>query len=108
MYGSDDAYGPDDSKVAAVAEIHSEWLRDWQFLVTSDVMQSPDFKQQFRGLKLPRKVVDQLYSRNARALFPSAWTARDPSGAAPRETRRDAATPQKRGFVRKTRVLDTC
>ena len=93
LYGSDDAYGPDDSKVAAAADVHSEWLRDWQFLVTSDVMQSPDFKARFRGLKLPRKVIDQLYRRNAEALFTSAWNVRVASPTAPGQTPREAATP---------------
>jgi len=87
LYGSDDAYGPDDSKPAAVAEVHSEWLRDWQFLVTSDAMRSPDFKASFRGLKLPRDVVNKLYRGNAEALFTSAWRtprADSPPAADPR------------------------
>jgi predicted TIM-barrel fold metal-dependent hydrolase len=74
LYGSDDAYGPDDSDPHAVEEMHADWLNDWRFLVTSDRMHSADFEAGFRGLHLPRAVVDKIYRRNAEALFPSAWS----------------------------------
>jgi predicted TIM-barrel fold metal-dependent hydrolase len=74
LYGSDDAYGPDDSDPRALEEVHSDWLNDWRFLVTSDRMHSADFDAEFRGLHLPRAVVDKIYRRNAEALFPSAWS----------------------------------
>jgi hypothetical protein len=38
-------------------------------------MQSPDFPQSFRGLQLPREVIDKLYRRNAQATFGGAWTS---------------------------------
>jgi predicted TIM-barrel fold metal-dependent hydrolase len=73
LYGSDDAYGPDDSAPRAVAEIHADWLNDWRFLVTSERMHSADFEAGFRGLHLPSAVVDKIYRRNAEALFENAW-----------------------------------
>jgi predicted TIM-barrel fold metal-dependent hydrolase len=73
LYGSDDSYGPDDSKASAVADIHAGWLEDWRFLATDSPMHSPDFAQPFQGLHLPRAVVDKLYRRNAQAQFPNAW-----------------------------------
>ncbi len=75
LYGSDDEYGPSDSDPAAVEEIHTDWLRDWRFLTTSDRMHSADFAAPFRGLRLPKSVVDKIYRRNALALFPAAWPA---------------------------------
>jgi hypothetical protein len=36
-------------------------------------MHSADFDGAFRGLRLPRKVVDKIYRRNAEALFTNAW-----------------------------------
>ena len=74
LYGSDDAYGPGDSDSRPVEEVHTDWLNDWRFLVTSDRMHSADFDAGFRGLHLPRAVVDKIYRRNAEALFPSAWS----------------------------------
>lgn len=81
LYGSDDNYGPSDSDPAAVAEVHSGWLADWRFLATADPMQSPDFPQSFRGLHLPREVLDKLYRRNAQATFAAAWNSPQTIGA---------------------------
>jgi predicted TIM-barrel fold metal-dependent hydrolase len=75
LYGSDVSYGPDDSDPAEVAAIHSDWLADWRFLVTADRMHSEYFDGAFRGLHLPRTVVDKIYRRNAEGLFGGAWDA---------------------------------
>jgi predicted TIM-barrel fold metal-dependent hydrolase len=73
LYGSDDAYGPQDSDAAAVAAVHDGWVDDWRFLATSDPMHSGDFDLPFRGLRLPRSVIDKIYRENAKAMFPGAW-----------------------------------
>lgn len=72
LYGTDDAYGPSDDS-QAVAEIAADWRRDWRFLVTADELRSPDLDRSFRGMRLPRSVVDKIYRKNAVALFPRAW-----------------------------------
>ena len=41
LYGSDDAYGPDDHDPRAVAEVHTGWVADWQFLATADPCTRP-------------------------------------------------------------------
>jgi predicted TIM-barrel fold metal-dependent hydrolase len=76
IYGSDEAYGPNDADASAVAAIHEGWRADWRFLATSELMHSQDFDGAFTGLELPRGVVDKIYRLNARALFPNAWSAR--------------------------------
>jgi predicted TIM-barrel fold metal-dependent hydrolase len=73
LYGSDEAYGPDGSDPQAVAAVHAAWLQDWRFLTSADLMRSADFAQPFRGLQLPRTVIDKIYRHNAEALFPTAW-----------------------------------
>jgi hypothetical protein len=73
LYGSDDSYGPEDADAHAAAEVHAGWVEDWSFLVTSAHMHSADFDAGFRGLRLPRTVVDKIYRRNAEALFTNAW-----------------------------------
>ena len=75
LYGSDNAYGPSDSDPKAVEAIHHGWVEDWRFLVTADVMHSPDFEQSFTGMNLPRQVTDKIYRRNAETLFKGAWRA---------------------------------
>jgi len=73
LYGSDAAYGPDDTDVAAVTALHRDWLEDWRFLATAELMHSQDFAPAFHGLHLPREVIDKIYRRNAQALFANAW-----------------------------------
>jgi len=73
LYGSDDAYGPDDAQPRAVAEVHAGWVTDWQFLATANRMRSSDFPAAFRGMRLPRDVVDKIYRRNAQSMFPAGW-----------------------------------
>jgi predicted TIM-barrel fold metal-dependent hydrolase len=80
LYGSDEAYGPDDSDPAAVAAVHAGWLADWRFLATSEVMHSEDFEGAFHGLHLPRPVIDKIYRGNAQAVFPKAWDQRSLTG----------------------------
>jgi hypothetical protein len=73
LYGSDEAYGPDDTDPKAAAEVHAAWVADWQFLATSAVLHSADFAQSFVGLHLPRAVIDKIYRRNAESMFKGAW-----------------------------------
>ncbi len=54
-------------------QLHDTWLLDWQFFVTDDVMTSDRVNEKFKGLKLPKEVVDKIYSKNARKwlkMFP--------------------------------------
>ncbi|MBS0581218.1 MAG: amidohydrolase family protein [Proteobacteria bacterium] len=73
LYGSDEAYGPGDADPQAVTEVHRDWLEDWRFLTGGATLHSPDFAAPFKGLQLPRSVVDKIYRTNAEALFPRAW-----------------------------------
>ncbi len=73
LYGSDDNYGPADTDAAALRDVHRDWRADWRFLATQDELHSPDFSGAFRGLHLPRSVIDKIYRDNARDLFPGAW-----------------------------------
>jgi predicted TIM-barrel fold metal-dependent hydrolase len=72
LYGTDNGYGPaeDPKEVAGIA---ADWRQDWLFLVTARELRSPDLKRPFRGLHLPRSVVDKIYRKNAIALYPQAW-----------------------------------
>jgi hypothetical protein len=49
------------------------WYDDWRFLTGAGRLHSTEFAAPFRGLALPRDVIDKIYSGNARRLFPSAW-----------------------------------
>lgn len=73
LYATDIAcQGPqEDGECAAQAD--QAWRDDWRFLNGADTLHSTEFAAPFRGLALPRDVIDKLYSGNARRLFPTAW-----------------------------------
>jgi predicted TIM-barrel fold metal-dependent hydrolase len=73
LYGSDDSYGPGDDDAAALRDVHSGWMADWRFLTGSDKLHSSDFAGAFRGMHLPRNVVDKIYRSNAQTMFSEAW-----------------------------------
>ena len=53
--------------------IHETWMTDWRFFVTDDQMESDLINEEFRGLKLPKEVVDKIYLHNAQKwlnMFP--------------------------------------
>ena len=56
------------AEVASVA--HQNWLRHWRFFVSGDSMRVPKVDEAFRGLRLPREVVDKIYRKNAEKWFP--------------------------------------
>lgn len=48
---------------------HEVWTADWRYFVTDDEMTAPQVEGSFKGLKLPREVVDKIYYANARKWF---------------------------------------
>jgi predicted TIM-barrel fold metal-dependent hydrolase len=75
LYGTDIARMPDATDAAFAAEADAGWRDDWRFLNTADVLHSDDLPAAFRGLALPKAVVDKLYRTNALRVFPTAWRA---------------------------------
>ncbi len=75
LYGSDFARGDGQSDAGFAAEAHEGWLADWRFLAGGGELRSSEFDAPFRGLALPREVIDKVYHANARRMFPTAWRA---------------------------------
>lgn len=50
--------------------IHDSWMNDWNFFVGDSTMHSTGFDAAFKGLRLPRTVVDKIYHANAEKWFP--------------------------------------
>jgi predicted TIM-barrel fold metal-dependent hydrolase len=75
LYGTDIARLPDATDAAFATEADDAWRADWRFLNTADVLHSDDLPAAFRGLALPKAVVDKLYRLNALRVFPNAWHA---------------------------------
>lgn len=49
---------------------HETWLRHWQFFTTDEKMKAPEVEGAFKGLKLPREVIDKIYYENAERWIP--------------------------------------
>ncbi len=49
---------------------HEIWLRHWRFFVTDGEMEVPKVTGKFRGMKLPKSVIDKIYRTNAEKWYP--------------------------------------
>ncbi|MGB4400343.1 MAG: amidohydrolase family protein [Daejeonella sp.] len=63
VYGSDRQVNPTSDKVAFTKGIHDGWMKDWEFFVTDNTISLTGFGD-LKGLKLPKEVVDKIYSKN--------------------------------------------
>ncbi|MEO9005280.1 MAG: hypothetical protein ABI288_11110, partial [Ginsengibacter sp.] len=65
MYGTD----MEDNRTMTTGEVRSKahelWLRDWRYFTTGDSLQSPYVNKKFKGLHLPKSVIDKIYYDNA-------------------------------------------
>lgn len=69
LYGTDLSDDGGRSKEQLHGALEAAWKRDWEFLVTDNEMQSDLIDHPFRGLKLPKKVVDKVFYHNAVKWF---------------------------------------
>ena len=72
IYGTDqgDWRGAEADPVKFKAGIHEVWMRDWAFMTTDSTMTAPEVNGSFKGLKLPREVIEKIYYKNALKWFP--------------------------------------
>lgn len=52
-----------------IKRMEETWLRDWQYFVTGEEMESHLVNGPFQGIKLPKSVVDKIYFQNAQRVF---------------------------------------
>ncbi|MDD4226668.1 MAG: amidohydrolase family protein [Mariniphaga sp.] len=68
LYGTDIIDRGED-KASHQQYMHETWLTDWEYLVTDHKMTSKLIDGEFRGLELPREVIDKIYSSNAKKWY---------------------------------------
>ena len=51
------------------AHIHNTWSTDWRYFTTDKQMTSRAFKGTFKGLHLPKEVVNKIFSDNAERCY---------------------------------------
>jgi predicted TIM-barrel fold metal-dependent hydrolase len=70
LYGTDFIIDEEDNPVEAAREVHEEWLLDWNYFATDNILTIPGIAQPARGLDLPPVVLRKLYHENAKAWYP--------------------------------------
>lgn len=70
IYGTDQRVDSTQIPVVRNTEAHESWLRHWKFFTTDEKMKVPKVEKEFKGLKLPREVVDKIYRKNAEKWLP--------------------------------------
>lgn len=65
LYGTDVGFSGGDNPDGFRKRMHETWLDDWLYFATDAEMTSDLFAGNFKGLNLPKKVVDKLYRENA-------------------------------------------
>jgi predicted TIM-barrel fold metal-dependent hydrolase len=68
MYGTD-IIDRGQEKEAFQNRMHQTWLKDWEYLVTDNTMTSNLINGEFRGLKLPKEVVEKIYAVNVKRWY---------------------------------------
>ncbi|MEO8764341.1 MAG: amidohydrolase family protein [Ginsengibacter sp.] len=70
LYATDLQVNGNESAPAIKKKLHGTWYNDWKFFTTDDMMRSAQFEGAFKGLQLPREVIDKIYRTNAEKWFP--------------------------------------
>lgn len=70
LYGTD-IIDYEKNKKELFTQMHNNWIRDWEYLCTKNKMESELIDGEFRGLQLPKEIVDKLYSGNAKKWYKS-------------------------------------
>ena len=70
IYATDHGVDPESNFAAVNKSVHEVRLSDWKFFTSDDEMTVDDFKEKFKGLKLPKEVINKIYKTNAEKWFP--------------------------------------
>jgi predicted TIM-barrel fold metal-dependent hydrolase len=68
IYGTDRSISASTNSTSMKKRVHDAWIRDWKFYVTDEKIILTGFGE-LMGLKLPRKVVDKIYLKNALTIL---------------------------------------
>ncbi len=75
LYATDVQVAATKDPLAMKKQAHDSRIRYWTFFTTDEQMNEPEVGE-FKGLKLPREVVDKIYRRNAEKWFPAIVTGK--------------------------------
>jgi hypothetical protein len=69
IYATDSGISASSDPEKTRSQLHETWMRDWKYFVTDSEMTSDNVDGKFKGLYLPKKVVDKIYRLNALKWF---------------------------------------
>ena len=72
IYGTDegDFEGAPADPLKLKEQVETVWTRDWKFLTTDETITSWEVDGSFKGLKLPKEVIEKIFYKNALKWFP--------------------------------------
>lgn len=72
LYGTDRGnYSSEGQNKKEIKEnAHKQWMEDWMFFTSEETLSSWKVEGEFKGLKLPKSVVEKIYYQNAIKMFP--------------------------------------
>lgn len=65
LYGTDAGYSGSSDPERFKKSMHETWIDDWKYFSSNEEMTSDKFRGTFKGLKLPKEVLDKIYRENA-------------------------------------------
>lgn len=68
-YGSDSGISDTTNLIQQKKNLHETWLAHWKYFVTDGKMTAEEVKGEFKGLKLPKEIIDKIYRNNAVRWF---------------------------------------
>ena len=74
LYATDNGVAADSNFDELKNNIHATRVSDWKFFTSKETMTGLDFEGSFRGLNLPKKVINKIYRTNAEKWFPRITT----------------------------------
>jgi hypothetical protein len=70
IYSTDISENPGSDPQQIRQRASEVWQRDWEFFVSDNEMTDSAIENPFKGLKLPKSVIDKLYRTNSEKWFP--------------------------------------
>ncbi len=69
LYATDGTTYSDAAEESVADQIEVKWRADWKYLTSDELISVPEVDGEFRGLELPREVIDKIYYHNARSAY---------------------------------------
>lgn len=69
IYGTDLVLWNTSDPNFAKTRFHNRWLEEWKYFTSDEKMTVEQVNGEFQGLKLPKKVIDKIYYKNAIKWF---------------------------------------